>query len=249
MSNSSLVDFSQVSPNRYSPRRHAIDTITIHCFVGQVTVERMAKSFCQSANKKSPNYGIDVNGKIALFVDEADCSWCTSSRSNDDRAITIECACDSYEPYAINDKVYKSLIKLCADICRRNGIKELRWEADKSLIGQVGRQNMTVHRWFAAKACPGNYIYNRLGQIAKDANEILNGSQKWYGSVPFKVKITAKALKIRSGPGTNYVQKAIIVPGIYTITEVQDGQGSKLGFGKLKSGSGWISLDYAEVRT
>ena len=108
-----------------------------------------------------------------MYVEEKDRSWCSSNAANDHRAITIECASDTFHPYAINYKVYKSLIDLCTDICKRNGIKELKWKADKSLIGKVDQQNMTVHRWFANKSCPGDYIYNRLGQIANEVNEKL----------------------------------------------------------------------------
>ena len=182
MSNSSLVSFTKISPNKNSPRNHSIDTITSHCYVGQVSVESAANWFSQSTAECSCNYVIGTDGRIVLIVDEKDRSWCSSSPSNDNRAITIECASDSTHPYAINDKVYSSLIKLCADICRRNDIKELKWRADKSLIGQVDKQNMTVHRWFANKACPGDYIYNRLGKIAEEVNEKLgvekvNGTQ------------------------------------------------------------------------
>lgn len=177
MSNSSLVSYTQISPNKNSPRNHAIDTITIHCYVGQVTVERMGKGFAKESAKTSCNYGIGLDGKIGMYVEEKDRSWCSSNRANDHRAITIECASDSTSPYAINDKVYDSLIKLCADICRRNDIKELKWKADKSLIGQVDKQNMTVHRWFRpSKSCPGQYIYERLGQIADDVNKLLGSN-------------------------------------------------------------------------
>lgn len=170
MSNSPLVSYTEISPNRNSPRKHKIDTITIHCYVGQVTVERMGRGFKSKASQKSCNYGIGRDGRIGMYVEEKDRSWCTSNRENDHRAITIECASDSTHPYAINDAVYKSLIELCADICRRNGIKELKWRADKKLIGNAVAQNMTVHRWFANKSCPGAYIYSRLGQIAKEVN-------------------------------------------------------------------------------
>lgn len=181
MSNSSLVSYKKISPNKNSPRNHSIDTITIHCYVGQASVESAAGWFSRSDAECSCNYMIGTDGRIALIVDEKDRSWCSSSPSNDNRAITIECASDSTHPYAINDKVYSSLIKLCADICRRNNIKELKWRGDKSLIGQVDKQNMTVHRWFANKACPGDYIYNRLGKIAEEVNEML-GVEKTNGT-------------------------------------------------------------------
>lgn len=175
MSNSPLVSYTKISPNRTSPRNHKIDTITIHCVVGQCSVETLGNVFAPTSREASCNYGIGVDGRIGMYCEEKDRSWCSSSGSNDNRAITIECASDTTHPYAINDKVYKALIELLADICKRNGIEELKWNADKSLIGQPDKQNMTVHRWFADKSCPGDYIYNRLGQIASEVNDKLNG--------------------------------------------------------------------------
>lgn len=177
MSNSSLVKYTKISPNKTSPRDHAIDTITIHCVVGQVSVERLGEIFAPTSKKASANYGIGSDGRVGMYVEEKDRSWCSSNADNDNRAITIECASDSKYPYAINDAVYKTLIELCTDICKRNNIKELKWKADKSLIGQVDKQNMTVHRWFAKKSCPGQYIYERLGQIAEEVNKKLKASE------------------------------------------------------------------------
>lgn len=177
MSNSSLVSYTEISPNKNTPRNHKIDTITIHCFVGQVSVERMGQSFASKSSEKSCNYGIGSDGRIGMYVEEKDRSWCSSNRANDHRAITIECASNSKPPYAINSKVYSSLIKLCADICKRNNIKSLKWKGDKSLIGKVSQQNMTVHRWFAEKDCPGQYIYDRLGKIADEVNELLDSGE------------------------------------------------------------------------
>lgn len=170
MSNSPLVDYTKISPNKSTPRNHKIDTITIHCVVGQLSVETLGNVFAPTSRQASSNYGIGSDGRIGMYVEEKDRSWCSSNAANDNRAITIECASDTTHPYAINDKVYKALIELCADICKRNGIKELKWKADKTLIGQPDKQNMTVHRWFANKSCPGDYIYNRLGQIASEVN-------------------------------------------------------------------------------
>lgn len=177
MSNSSLVKYTKISPNKTSPRDHAIDTITIHCVVGQVSVERLGEIFAPTSKKASANYGIGSDGRVGMYVEEKDRSWCSSNADNDNRAITIECASDSKYPYTINDAVYKTLIELCTDICKRNNIKELKWKADKSLIGQVDKQNMTVHRWFAKKSCPGQYIYERLGQIAEEVNKKLKASE------------------------------------------------------------------------
>lgn len=170
MSNSPLVSYTRISPNKTSPRNHKIDTITIHCVVGQLTVERIGDCFISPSSKASSNYGVGKDGKIGMYVEEKDRSWCSSSASNDNRAITIEVASDTKHPYAINDKAYSALIDLCVDICQRNDIRELKWKGDKSLIGQVDKQNMTVHRWFANKACPGDYLYNLHGQIAAEVN-------------------------------------------------------------------------------
>ena len=175
MSNSSLVSYERLSPNRNTPRNHVIDTITPHCYVGQASVEEMGSWFSKSSAQASANYGIGSDGRIGLFVPEDDRSWCSSSRENDNRAITIECASDKTEPYAINDKVYKSLIALCVDICQRNGIKKLVWSTDQATrMNHLNGANITVHRDYAAKSCPGQYIYDRLGQIADAVNMILN---------------------------------------------------------------------------
>lgn len=175
-SNSKLVDYTRLSPNHSGERKHAIDTITIHCVVGQCSVETMGEIFAPTSRQASCNYGIGSDGRIGLYVEEKNRSWCTSSSSNDNRAITIEVASDKTHPYAVRDVAYKSLINLLVDICQRNGIKQLLWKADKSLIGQVDRQNMTVHRWFANKSCPGEWLYSRHGQIADEVNARLGAS-------------------------------------------------------------------------
>lgn len=175
--NSPLVTYTNISPNKNSPRNHTIDTITIHCIVGQWTAKQGCDYFAKSSAKASCNYVVGKDGSIGLCVDERDRSWCSSSSSNDNRAVTIEVASDTSDPYKVTAKAYNALIELVADICKRNGIKELKWKADKSLIGMVDVQNMTVHRWFANKACPGAYLYNRHGEIANAVNEILQNGE------------------------------------------------------------------------
>lgn len=244
MSNSPLISHTNISDNKTNPRKSKIDTITIHCFIGQFSVERMCEMFKPSKKKASANYVIGSDGRIGLCVDEADRSWCSSNATNDHRAITIECASDLKAPYAINNKVMNSLIDLLVDICKRNNIKELKWKADKSLIGKVDKQNVTVHRWFAAKSCPGDYIYNRLGDICEVVNSKLKHPLQT--DVSFLVHVDISNLKIRKGPGTNYKFTGKYTgKGSFTITEFSGGVGSVKGWGKLKSGAGWISLDYA----
>ncbi len=219
MSNSPLISYTRISPHRNSPRNHKIDTITIHCVVGQCAVEPLGELF--QTKEASSNYGIGYDGKIAMYVEEKDRSWCSSSASNDNRAITIECASDSNEPYAINDKVYKSLIKLCVDICKRNGIKKLMWKADKSLIGQVDKQNMTVHRWFnSGKSCPGEYIYSRLGKIAKEVNAQL-GVKTTTSTAPKKSNAEIAKEVIRGSWGNGVDRKQRLTAAGYNYTAVQ----------------------------
>lgn len=244
MGNSPLVNYTKISPNRTSPRNHKIDTITVHCVVGQCSVETLGTIFAPKSRQASSNYGIGPDGRIGMYVEEKDRSWCSSNSANDHRAITIEVASDTTHPYAVPDAAYNSLIILLADICKRNGIKKLLWKGDKTLIGKISEQNMTVHRWFTNTACPGDYLYERHGDIAEKVNAKLGATSDVFK--PYIVKVTISDLNIRKGPGTNYETTGKFTgKGAFTITEVRAGKGSIKGWGRLKSGVGWISLDYA----
>lgn len=249
MSNSSLATYTQISPNRTSPRNHSIDTITIHVMAGNHTVEKCGKLFANKLRRASSNYGVDSDGRIGLYVEEKDRSWCTSSRANDMRAVTIEVANDGDKStgYHVTDKAIEALIQLIADICKRNDIKQLLWKGDKSLIGKISQQNMTVHRWFAKKACPGDYLYNKHPYIVNKVNELLTGSVAPVPKptfTPYTVIITASVLHVRSGAGTVNGVTAVVNKGeVYTIVEEKD------GWGKLKSGVGWICLKYTKRRS
>ena len=241
-----------------------------------------------------------------MYVEEKNRSWCSSSSANDQRAITIECASDTTEPYAFKDVVYQKLITLCVDICKRNGKKKLLWLGDKnktlSYEPKSDEMVLTVHRWFANKSCPGNWMYARMGDLAEKVTAQLGGSadtptvttqlyrvrKTWSDSksqkgaykilsnakkcadanpgysvfdvngvniytskttaaeVPFLVKVSITDLNIRKGPGTDYAKTGRFTgKGVFTIVEVKSGKGSTAGWGRLKSGAGWISLDYA----
>ena len=305
--NSSMVVYKNLSPNHSGQRTHSIDRITPHCVVGQCTAEGLGEWFAKSSTEASSNYGIDKNGRVGLYVEEKNRSWCSSSNANDQRAVTIECASDTTEPYAFKDVVYQTLIKLCIDICKRNGKNKLIWFGDKNKTlnyePKSGEMILTVHRWFANKSCPGNWLYSRMGDLAEKVTAALGGSSStqetkttlyrvrktWAdaksqkgaykvlanakkcadanpgysvfdengvsvypskaaasdsSAVPFLVKVSISDLNIRKGPGTNYDRTKFIPAGIYTITEVKSGQGSSAGWGRLKSGAGWVSLDY-----
>lgn len=325
--NSPLVNYTKISPNRTKNRNHAIDTITIHCVVGQCSVETLGNVFSPVSRQASSNYGVGFDGRIGMYVEEKDRSWCSSSGANDHRAITIEVASDTKEPYAVRDAAYQATIKLVADICKRNGIKKLVWSTNKKdRINHLNGCNMTVHRDYANKSCPGTYLYDRQGDIAAKVNAILDADNKpsenpkpvtstvrvgdsvkissnatyysgksipgwvknkaWIVSQmngdravidkstdgknaicspinvkflsvvgtsgsqqttfkPYLVEVNTSALNIRAGAGTNYNKTGCITSGgVYTIVAESAGQGSDKGWGKLKSGAGWISLDY-----
>lgn len=190
MSNSGLVVYTKLTPNHSGQRTHSINRITPHCVVGQLTCEAICGCFPKavynsegkliSGREASCNYGIGFDGRVSLCVEEENRSWCTSSESNDQRAVTIECASDKVEPYAMTDAVYTALIELCVDICKRNGKSKLLWFGDKnktlSYEPKADEMIITVHRWFANKSCPGDWLYNRLGDLAAKVTSHLGGN-------------------------------------------------------------------------
>ena len=260
--NSRLVEYTRISPNRSVPRNHKIDTITIHCMAGQLSVETCGNVYASSKAQASSNYGVGKDGRIALYVEEKDRSWCSSNSKNDNRAVTIEVASDSFSPYAVSDKAYEATIRLVADICRRNGIKKLIWSSDKSTrINHSKGANMTVHRDFANKACPGDYLYSRMGDIAKKVNAILAEKSKTEDSqvensktgnsqtkktndtstLPYLVKVTSSGLNVYKNPdSSSSVVTAVKKGEVYTIVEerIKD----NVTYGRLKSNVGWIDL-------
>ncbi|MCD7805668.1 MAG: phage tail tip lysozyme [Oscillospiraceae bacterium] len=257
MSNSSLVAYTNITKTqKTSPRTHTIDTITIHCVVGQWTAKQICDYFANTDRNASCNYGVGKDGSIGLCVDEADRSWCSSNAANDHRAITIETASDTSSPYAVTTAAYNALIKLVADICKRNNISKLVWSTDKNTrVNHLNGANMTVHRDYASKSCPGDYLYNKMGDIASQVNALLGSSDNTsssdetttsattntsYPATPFKVQVLISDLNIRKGAGTSYATTGKYTgKGTFTITEVSN------GWGKLKSGAGWIYLENA----
>ena len=179
--NSPLVSYTKLSPNHSGQRTHSIDRITPHCVVGQCSVEMLGNIFLPASRQASCNYGIGADGRVGMYVEEKNRSWCSSSNANDQRAITIECASDTAEPYAFKGVVYQKLIELCTDICKRNGKTKLLWLGDKSkTLGYTPKPDemvLTVHRWFANKSCPGNWMYARMGDLAEKVTAQLNRKQ------------------------------------------------------------------------
>lgn len=227
MSNSSLVSYTLLSPNHSGKRTHSIDRITPHCVVGQLSAASICGCFTSPDREASCNYGIGKDGQIALCVDEGNRSWCSSSNANDQRAVTIECASDKTAPYAMTDAVYAALIDLCTDICKRNGKSKLLWFGDKnktlSYEPKADEMIITVHRWFANKSCPGDWLYNRLGDLAaKVTSRLGGGSQQPSGTLyrvqtgAYKQKANADAqlAKVRAAGFDTYMVQA---DGLYKI--------------------------------
>lgn len=230
MSNSSLISYTKISPNRTSPRKKPIRKITIHHMAGNLTVEQCGAVFAPTSRKASSNYGIGTDGRIGMYVEEKDRAWTSSSPDNDNQAVTIEVANNTLGPnWTVSDKAMTSLIDLCVDICKRNGIQRLNFTGDKT-------GNLTMHCYFKSTLCPGPYLKSKFPYIASEVNKRLGAEAT---PEPFIVQITASSLNVRKGPGTSYAVAQTVRKGqVFTIVQQQG------GWGKLKSGAGWISLKY-----
>lgn len=230
MSNSSLISYTKISPNRTSPRKKPIRKITIHHMAGNLTVEQCGAVFAPTSRRASSNYGIGTDGRIGMYVEEKDRAWTSSSPDNDNQAVTIEVANNTLDPnWTVSDKAMASLIDLCVDICKRNGIQRLNFTGDKT-------GNLTMHCYFKSTLCPGPYLKSKFPYIASEVNKRLGAEA---APEPFIVQITASSLNVRKGPGTSYAVAQTVSKGqSFTIVQQQG------GWGKLKSGAGWISLKY-----
>lgn len=230
MSNSPLISYTKISPNRTSPRKKPIRKITIHHMAGNLTVEQCGAVFAPTSRRASSNYGIGTDGRIGMYVEEKDRAWTSSSPDNDNQAVTIEVANSTLGPnWTVSDKAMASLIDLCVDICKRNGIQRLNFTGDKT-------GNLTMHCYFKSTLCPGPYLKSKFPYIASEVNKRLGAEAT---PEPFIVQITASSLNVRKGPGTSYAVAQTVRKGqVFTIVQQQG------GWGKLKSGAGWISLKY-----
>lgn len=173
MSNSKLVDYTKLSPHCTKNRNHKIDTITIHHMAGNLSAETCGQVF--QTRQASTNYGVDGKGRVGLYVDENDRAWATANPANDNRAVNIEVAnCAGAPDWPVTDAAYDKLIRLVADICRRNGIEKLVWGANKAdRVNHRSGCNMTVHLDFMPTSCPGPYLLRHMPQIAEEVNKLL----------------------------------------------------------------------------
>ena len=138
-----------------------ISEITIHHMAGFLDVDKVVAMWKAGNRATSSNYG--VKGKnIGQYVGEENASWCNGNFDSNCRAVTIETANSSGDPnWPVSDETLATLIKLVADIAKRNNLGEL-------VVGK----NLTYHSMYAATGCPGPYLFNKLGYIADEANKI-----------------------------------------------------------------------------
>jgi len=176
LSNSSLVSYTKISPNKSSGRKHSthnpngvIDKITIHHMCGNLSIETCGAVFAPSSRQASSNYAIGSDGRVGMYVEEKDRSWASSSAANDYRAVTIEVANSSTGgQWPVSDKALEATINLCVDICKRNGFK-LSYDGTKS-------GSLTSHNMFASTTCPGTYLQSKFDYIVAQVNNRLNTS-------------------------------------------------------------------------
>ena len=244
MSNSSLVNIKvPAHSNNYTVGRSGrkIEKIAIHHMAGILTAKQCGGIFQNGSRKASSNYGIGKDAEVGLYVDEANTSYCNSNWDSNCKSVTIETSNSSLGGnYPVSDAVLNKLIELVADIAKRNNLGKL-----------VKGQNLVWHRMYAATTCPGDYLLSKMDYIAEQANKINNiekpaENTNSTSSEGYLVKVTADVLNIREKAGTDSkITGQIKDKGTYTIVAESNGKGATK-WGKLKSGAGWISLDFVQ---
>lgn len=233
--NSPLAEMTSISPNRTSPRTQPISKITIHHWAGTGTLQTFKNIVMNPSREMSANYAIDTYGHIGLFCPEGDRSWCSSSPWNDHRSVTIEVANSAYgdaSGWPVSDASYKALIKLCVDICKRNGIKKLEFTGDRN-------GSLTYHYMFASTICAGPWIKARTADICNQVNAQLNGggtTQPTQPATGYTKSFKGNTVVYDAPNGKNV--GTIGTDGVYTITEEKTVGNTT--YGKLKSGKGWV---------
>lgn len=187
MSNSPLVNITRLSPNCSKPRNHSVDRLTPHHTAGVLSVESALEWFSKTSTQASCNYVVGNDGRIGLCVEEANRPWTSSSRANDNRAITFEvCNSATGGNWPVSDKAFDALVNLCTDICRRYGKKKLLWisDKDKALAYEPKADEMilTQHNWFSNTNCPGPFLSSKFPELSRRVTENLNPVKKdpWY---------------------------------------------------------------------
>lgn len=257
---SPLSSYTKLSPNKTSPRKSAIKRLTPHCVAGNLSIESclgLSNFMTARSPGASCNYAIGSDGRIGLGCIESDAAWTSDSSINDNQAITFEIANSGGAPnWLMTDLAINSFVKLAVNICRFYGFKKVHYEDKPSEITtrvqvedwiktweKPDEMIITLHRWYAAKACPGQYFVSKIPDIVSKINFELS-----IELVPYQIKITAGTLNMRYGPGTNFpiIKTFIDNKDIHTIIEESTGLGAKK-WGKIASTDGWIALDFTAI--
>ena len=230
MSNSPLVQYTRISPNSSNPRNSKIKKITIHHMAGVLSVETCGNIFANPNRQASSNYAIGSDGRIAMYVEEKNRSWCSSNSNNDNQAITIEVSnCENGGQWRVSDYVLSRLIELCVDICKRNGIEKLNYTGDAT-------GNLTRHNMFSSTACPGPYLQSKFPYIAEQVNKQLEKekhSTKTEYKVGDKVRFTGTLYRDSAGNGAGQ-SRTNLKATIYLTNP-----GSKCPY-NINNGLGWV---------
>lgn len=193
MSNSALATayIPAASSNHWGIRKEKIRKIIIHHMAATWTAKRCAESFADPKRGASATYCIGMEGEIVRGLDENITPGTSGSYDADKDAVTIEVANSIMgEPWTVSDKSLKSLIKLVADIAKRNGLGKL-----------VKGKNLCWHSMYAATGCPGAYLLSKMDYIATEANRINSPAKE------------VKEVKVNSLNGTRWTNHLVMYFG------------------------------------
>ena len=166
MSNSPLVVYTALSPNHSGRRNQPITKITPHYMAGNCSIEVCGQIFAPTSRQASSNYGIGSDGRVGMYVEECNRAWTSGSGWNDNRAVTIECA--NLADGSLTDACWNSLVELCADICRRNGIEDCSYTGNTDGV-------LTMHCWYQSTDCPGPWLSKQFARLSQEVNALLAG--------------------------------------------------------------------------
>lgn len=211
MSYSSLVNYVAISPNSTNPRYRSIKKIIIHHMAGNLSVETCGNVFAPVSRGASSNYGIGSDGRIACYVEEENRAWTTSNQIDHD-SITIEVADDVIGgSWHSSEKAMQSLVKLCADICKRYGFRA-------NFTGNSSG-TLLMHKWFYATDCPGAYLESQFPWIAQEVNKLLDDPNYSVASPSGSIVITSgtvsTGLSVDGSCGSATIKKWQSVMGTY----------------------------------
>lgn len=242
MTISNLSVYNNITLNKSRKRPCTILRLTPHCYVGQVTVKN-GVDYLASRNNASVNYVVDKDGKVGCNIPEEYGAWTSSSRANDEIAITFELACDAAAPYAMNTECINGFIELVVDICKRYNRNKVVYIADKNTaLAYEPADNeflITFHKWFSATSCPGQWFLDNVASIVDRINKKLQGnSQNGNNNIDNGTKYTVQLGAYSSVTNANNHASTVsgsIVAKVGDLYKVFVGSGTKAEMTTLKN--------------